>query len=163
MSQKHILANKCTNFELFSNACFTLVSKVTIHFKIFNANSMLSMLHTGLANFQNCPCGVSLIIFYRMLSILGWDLSYHLQRVDKIQGRKGRIRIFYSPAGSSGSRLQAEDSTQDRVHSFSQFESTQPCKQHFYFFLTLHEIPAKITRMIQGCNYSKILLKLNNF
>ena len=50
MSQKHILANKCTNFELFSNACFTVVSKVTIHFKIFNANSMLSMLHTGLAN-----------------------------------------------------------------------------------------------------------------
>ena len=62
----------------YSNACFTLVSKVTIHFKIFNANSMLSMLHTGLANFQNCPCGVSLRIFYRMLGILGWDLSYHL-------------------------------------------------------------------------------------
>ena len=101
MSQKHILANKYTNFELFSNACFTLVSKVTIHFKIFNVNSMLSMLHTGLANFQNCPCGVSLRIFYRMLSIPGWDLLSHLWRVDKIQGRKGRIRIFYSPAGSS--------------------------------------------------------------
>ena len=101
MSQKHTLANKCTNFELFSNACFTLVSKVTIHFKIFNANSMLSMLHTGLANFQNCPWGVLLRISFRMLSIPGWDPLYHLKRVDKIQGGKGRRRVFYSPAGSS--------------------------------------------------------------